>query len=95
MIPSNCKNIIPDINIFTIDNYVDEQTVETTIATDALVWLFFRSHHDEKNTLESEVRAIWEFRGKWQSKCVCIDYSNNREFTQCLIAKLSDINNMV
>ena len=30
--PNNCKDVTPDIFIFTIDNYVDEQKVEAAIA---------------------------------------------------------------
>ena len=59
-IPSNYRDITPDIYIFAIDNYVDEQKVEAAIQTGAKVMLFFRSYHDKKNTIESEVRRIEE-----------------------------------
>lgn len=57
-IPNNYRSITPDIYIFVIDNYVDESKVETSIQTGAKVMLFFNSHHDEKNTIESEVKAV-------------------------------------
>lgn len=41
-VPNNCKDITPDIFIFAIDNYVDEQKVDAAIATGAKVMLFFR-----------------------------------------------------
>lgn len=63
-IPNNYRGITPDIYIFAIDNYVDEQKVETAIRTGAKVMLFFRSHHDEKNTIDSEVKKIEAFRAR-------------------------------
>jgi hypothetical protein len=41
----------------------------------AMVMLFFCSHHDEKNTIESEVKKIEAFRAKVQEKCVCMVYN--------------------
>lgn len=79
-IPSNYGDITPDIFIFAIDNYVDQQKVEDSIATGAKVMLFFRSHHDEKNTMEGEVKAIAEFRCKVHDKCACVDYDGNQSF---------------
>ncbi|MBO5615523.1 MAG: hypothetical protein J5932_05295 [Prevotella sp.] len=61
-IPNNYRGITPDIYIFAIDNYVDEQKVEASIATGAKVILFFRSHHDDKNTIESELKVSGHFR---------------------------------
>ena len=52
---------MPDIYIFAIDNYVDERNVEAAIRTGAKVLLFFRSHHDENNTIESEQKRIKTF----------------------------------
>ena len=46
--------------------------------------LYFRSHHDEKNTMESEVKRIEAFRENVQDKCVCIDYNNNSKFEVAL-----------
>ena len=83
-IPNNYRGITPDIYIFAIDNYVDEQKVEAAIATGAKVLLFFRSHHDEKNTMESDVRRIEDFRGKVQGKCTCVNYNNNSQFEVAL-----------
>ena len=87
-IPNNYRGITPDIFIFAIDNYVDEQKVETAIQTGAKVILFFRSHHDEKNTMESEVNRIGTFREKLQGKCICVDYNNNGRFEEVLINAL-------
>lgn len=90
IVPNHCKDITPDIFIFSIDNYVDEQKVEAAIATGAKILQFFRSHHDEKNTMESEVKAIAEFRSKVQDKCDCIEYNNNA-FEKELIKELNCI----
>lgn len=87
-IPNNYRGITPDIYIFAIDNYVDEQKVETAIQTGAKVVLFFRSHHDEKNTMESEVKRIEAFREKVQGECVYADYNNDSRFEEVLISEL-------
>lgn len=87
-ISNNYRGITPDIYIFAIDNYVDEQKVETAIRTGAKVMLFFRSHHDEKNTIDSEVKKIEAFRARVQNKCICVDYNNNQVFEQALGAEL-------
>ena len=93
-IPSNYRGITPDIYIFAIDNYVDEQKVEAAIQTGAKVMLFFRSHHDEKNTIDSEVRKIEAFRENVKDKCVCVDYNNNSRFEEVLSqALVSQANN--
>ena len=91
IVPNNYSGITPDIFIFTIDNYVDEQKVEAAIATGAKVMLFFRSHHDEKNTMESEVKRIDAFREKVQGKCVCVEYNNNSQFEEVLRSGLSNL----
>ena len=88
-LPNNYRGDTPDIFIFAIDNYVDEQKVDTAIQTGAKVLLFFRSHHDEKNTIESEVKKIEAFRAKVQEKCICVDYDNNNKFEKALSAALS------
>lgn len=90
-VPNNYSGKTPDIFIFAIDNYVDEQTVEMAIATGAKVKLFFRSHHDEKNTMESEVRRIAAFREMVLGKCICVDYDNNSEFMDLLEFELSSL----
>ena len=79
-IPNNYRGITPDIYIFAIDNFVDEQKVESTIQTGARVLLFFRNHHDEKNTIESELKKIKAFRQNVQCKCTCIEYNDNSGF---------------
>lgn len=88
-VPNNYSEKTPDIFIFAIDNYVDEQKVETAIATGAKVLLFFRSHHDEKNTMESEVKRIEAFKEKAQGKGISLDYNNNTGFEAKLKAELS------
>jgi len=88
-IPNNYRGITPDIYIFAIDNYVDEQKVEAAIQTGAKVMLFFRKHHDEKNTIESEVKKIEAFRARVQEKCVCVEYSNTGNFEEVLQYELS------
>lgn len=89
VVPNSYRGIIPDIFIFAIDNYVDEQRVEAAIATGAKVMLFFRSHHDEKNTIESEVKRLETLRENVQDKCICVDYDNNNKFEKALSAALS------
>ncbi len=79
-IPNNYRGVTPDIYIFAIDNYVDEQKVKAAIQTGAKVILFFRGHHDEKNTIASEVRSIDDFHTKMQEKCLCLSYNSNSEF---------------
>ena len=83
-IPNNYRGITPDIYLFAIDNYVDEQKVEAAIQTGAKVMLFFHTHHDEKNTIESEVKAIAEFRIKMRLKCNSFEYNNFDNFETAL-----------
>lgn len=83
-VPNNYSGKTPDIIIFAIDNYVDEHKVEAAIATGAKVMLFFRSHHDEKNTMESEIKRVELFRKKVQNKSFCVDYNNNSKFGEAL-----------
>ena len=91
IMPNNYNGKTPDIYIFAIDNYVEEQKVEATIATGAKVLLFFRSHHDEKNTMESEVKRIEMFRIKVRKKCVCVEYNNNTKFEEELVNALNGL----
>ena len=77
-IPNNYRGITPDIYIFVIDNYVDERKGEAAIVTGGKVLLLFRSSHDEKNTIDSEVKALADFRSKVQDKCTCEDYDGNQ-----------------
>ena len=90
-IPINYGDITPDIFIFTIDNYVDEQKVDAAIVTGAKVLLLFCSNHDEKNTMESEVKAIAEFRNKVKEKCICVDYNSNDTYKEAIRIGLSNI----
>ena len=91
-VPNTYTDIIPDFFLFAIDNYVDQQKVEAAIATGAKVLLLFCNHHDEKNTLESEVKAIETFRSKVQDKCTRIGYNNKSDFEGALLTELSKIN---
>lgn len=52
--------------------------------------LFFSSHHDEKNTIEGEVKMIEAFRAEVKDKCVCVYYNNNIEFDEVLQHELSN-----
>ena len=90
-VPNNYNGKTQDIFIFAIDNYVDEPKVEGAIASGAKVILFFRSHHDEKNTMESEVKRIEAFREKVQGKCVCVEYNNNIMFEEVLVNALNGL----
>ena len=89
-ISSNDRGVTPDIYIFTIDNYVDEQKVETSIHTGAKVMLFFRSHHDDNNTIESELKKIIQFQKRVEHVCSCANYGNNSTFEALLRFKLME-----
>ena len=71
-IPNNYRGITPDIYLFVIDNYMDERKVDAAIQTGAKVMLFFNSHHDEKNTIESEVRAIDALKKRWNRSAFAV-----------------------
>lgn len=58
--------------------------MEAAIQGGAKVMLFFRNHHDEKNTIEGEVKKIESFRAKVQDKCVCVDYNSKINFESAL-----------
>ena len=90
-IPSNYRGITPDIYIFVIDNYVDEQKVEATIQTGAKVMMFFSSHHDEKNTIPAEGKAVESFKKKMETKCVACCFNDRNSFEKLLIAQLYEI----
>lgn len=87
-IPNNYRGITPDIYIFVIDNYVDERKVEAAIQTGTKVMLFFSSYYDEKNTIESEVKAIKAFRATLKDRCVCVEY-NKGSFEELVENELS------
>lgn len=87
-VPNGYKGITPDLFIFVIDNYVDEQKVETAIATGVKVILFFRNHHDEKNTIVSEIKSIHDYRSRVELRCSCVDYENNSQFERILMSQL-------
>ncbi len=84
VIPNNHWGITPNIYIFAIDNYVDEQQVYAANQTGAKVMLLFRNHHDEKNTIESELISIASFRERMKELCVCADYNSNINFEEVL-----------
>ena len=90
-LPNNYSGKNPYLFIFAIDNYVEEQKVDAAIATGAKVLLFFRSHHDEKNTMDSEVKKIEVFREKVKVKCATVDYSNKSMFEVFLRVALNEI----
>lgn len=90
-IPNNYRGITPDIYIFVIDNYVDEQKVEAAIQTGAKVMMYFSSHHDEKNTIESEVKAVEVFKKEMASTCVCCEFSGKADFEASLVKAMEII----
>lgn len=90
-IPNNYRGITPDIYIFVIDNYVDESKLEAAIQTGAKVMLFFNSHHDEKNTIESEVKAVEAVKNEMESKCVCCEFSGKADFEIILANALEKV----
>ncbi len=67
---------------------MDEQKVEAAIQTGAKVVLFFSSHHDEKNTIESEVKAIESFRSGLKDRCVCGEFESKCKFEAALEKEL-------
>ena len=87
-IPNNYRGITPDIYIFAIDNYVDKVKVEAAIASGARVMLFFSSHHDEKNTMDSELQELNAFRCNVAERCICVDYISNSNFEELLQVEL-------
>lgn len=91
IIPNNYRGITPDIYIFVIDNFVDEQKVEAAIQTGAKVMLFFNSHHDEKNTIESEVKAVEAFKRERESKCVCCEFNGKSDFLNLLVKGIESL----
>ena len=90
-IPNNYRGITPDIYIFAIDNYMDERRVEAAIQTGTKVMLFFRSHHDDRNTIEDELKSINELRAKEQGRFVFVDYSSSSDFAESLLVELSRV----
>lgn len=63
-IPNNYRGITPDIYLFVIDNFVDEQKVEAAILTEAKVLPFFNQYNDEKNTILSEMQRVVVYKEK-------------------------------
>lgn len=82
-IPSDCKDITPDIYIFTIDNYVDQAKVEAAVASGAIVFLFFRKYHDADNTMATELQTVAALRTS--IKVICVDYGSLEDFKEALI----------
>ena len=81
---NNYRGITPDIYIFLIDNYEVESKVETAVETGAKVMLFFNYHHDEKNTISIEVKAVKVFRKELKSKYICVEFSGKFGFDAVL-----------
>lgn len=90
-IPNNYRGITPDIYLFVIDNFVDEQKVEAAIQTGAKVMLFFNQYNDEKNTIPSELQRVEVFKEKMKKKCRCIEYSGKVDFEKSLFEILQTI----
>ena len=65
---------------FIIDNFVDTAKIDAAIATGARVFLFFATYHDANNTMESELKAVADFRNYVKSKCACFDYKDSQGF---------------
>ena len=87
-IPSNYRGITPDIYIFAIGNYVDEQKVEATIQTGAKVMLFFSKYQDPGNTIPAEGKAVESFRKKMELQCTCYEYNSKTNFVTLLSESL-------
>lgn len=74
------QEMTPDIYVFIIDNFVDTAKIDAAIATGARVFLFFATYHDANNTMESELKAVADFRNYAKSKCACFDYKDSQGF---------------
>ena len=74
-----------------IDNSVYTAKIDVAIATGAKVVLFFSTYHDTNNTMESEFKAVADFRDKVQTRCTCLDYKDGHGFE----LKLSEVLNKV
>ena len=83
-IPAECADIVPDIYIFNVDNYVDATKVESAIATGARVVLFFRQVHNPENTIGGELEAVEAFKEKAQEKCMCFEYNGSKDYESVL-----------
>ena len=81
----------PDVYVFVIDNFMDTAMIESAIATGARVILFFAEYHDANNTMESELKAIADFREKVKSNCACLDYKDKNGFEVALLEALNQI----
>ena len=92
-IPSDCKDVTPDIYIFTIDNYVELAKIEAAVATGAKVFLFFRRHHDPNNTIQMELDKILAIRKSVQHICTCVDYDGTVNFRMALLNELEIFGN--
>ena len=85
------QKMTPDIYAFVVDNFVDTAMIEAAIATGARVILFFAEYHDLNNTMESELKAIADFREKVKSNCLCLDYKDKNGFEMVLLEVLNQI----
>lgn len=86
------QEMTPDVYVSMIDNFVDAAKIDVTFATGARVVLFFAEYHDANNTMESELKAVADFREKVQASCVCIDYKNSAVFEQLFTDYLNSVN---
>lgn len=56
--------------------------METAIQTGAKVMLFFNCHHDEKNTIASEVKSDETFKKDIANKCTCCEFNGKVDFEE-------------
>lgn len=91
VINNRYRGITPDIFLFVIDNYVDEQKVEAAIQTGAKVLLFFNQYNDEKNTIPSESQRVLDFKDKINNQCCCVEYNGRFDFEAFLTGAIENI----
>ena len=81
----------PDVYVFVIDNFVDTAKIDAAIATGARVFLFFATYHDANNTMESELKAVADFRDNVQTRCTCLHYKDGHGFELTLSEVLNQV----
>lgn len=88
---SEISDIVPDIYLFNIDNYIVPNKVESALSSGARVVLFFRQSHDSENTILGELRMVNCFKEKIRNLCSCYDYDNSLDYKEALIEFLNSL----
>lgn len=86
--PTDCINVIPDIYVFNIDNYVDAAKVESAVMTGDRVLLFFRQSHNPRNTIMGELNAVEEFKKENGDSVSCFEFNETSDYKRVFIYNL-------